>query len=81
MAPIHESLQHLKFGLKFESREVRTEFALAQAGLPGRKLPDHLLQKVKAELERLSQKDRPAHVRRFAELMRQRYPELQVHKY
>jgi hypothetical protein len=76
MATIQELRRRLKYGPKFESRETRTEFAFAQAGLPPRKIGPEVIQKIRAEVERLSRGDRPAHVRAFAEKMRLRYPEL-----
>jgi hypothetical protein len=76
MATIQELRRRLKYGPKFESRETRTEFALAQAGLPPRKIGPEVIQKIRTEVERLSRGDRPAHVRAFAAQMLERYPEL-----
>jgi hypothetical protein len=78
MAPaqgIHTLKAALKFGPRFESREARTEFLLCQTGAAPRRLKPETLEKIRGEIQRLSQSTNPR-ARRFAQQMSQRYPGL-----
>jgi hypothetical protein len=64
----------LKHGPRM-GRQMRAEFLLTEIGAPPRRLSPATLAKIRLELVRLSQSNKPE-VRRFVTLMRGRYPEV-----
>jgi hypothetical protein len=74
MVPINRLKAALKFGPAM-SREARTEFLLCQTGAAPRRLKPETLEKIRGEIQRLSQSTNPR-ARRFAQQMSQRYPGL-----
>jgi hypothetical protein len=71
---IHRLAIRLKHAPKM-SREMRAEYLLCQTAGTPRRLSEGTIQKLRAELDRLSHSANPA-VRRFVRTMRRRYPEL-----